>query len=116
MQSQAKLKEVKGNEAMKDDQKERKLKSRDKLRVEKGPLNQRKEQNIWKQESRKRKIDADPKTLHNNENKRKKLSRQKKIKENHQKVKHDEKVRQQKCRLVDSEKKGLRKFRKENHV
>ena len=63
---------------MKEDQNKRKLRSRDKLRVEKGPLIQRKEQNVWKQESSKRKLDTDPKTLHNNESKRTKLSRQKK--------------------------------------
>ena len=68
---------------------------------------------MWKEKSRKRKLDADPESLHNNEKKRKKLSRQKQIKENPQKVKYVEKIKQQKCRLVDSEKKRLRKFRQQ---
>ena len=75
------MKEVKGIEAVKKDQKERKLQSRDKLRVEKGPLTLRKEQNVWEKESRKRKMDADPETLHNIEKKSKTLSRQRQRRE-----------------------------------
>ena len=90
---------------------EHKLRSRDKLRVERGPLNLRKEQNVWEKESRKRRIDDDPKALHNNEKKRKKLSRRKQLNVNPKKFKEEQCKCKQKYKLIDTEKKRLKRFR-----
>ena len=57
-------------------------------------------------------MENDPETLHKNEKFRKKLSRKKQQEENPRKVKEDQNKWQQKCRLVDSEKKRLYKFKK----
>ena len=109
--SRAKLKEEKGKEHIMEEDNEHKLRSRDKLMVEGGPVNLRKEQNVWEKESRKRRIDDDPKALHNNEKKRKKLSRRKQLNVNPKKFKEEQCKRKQKYKLIDTEKKRLKRFR-----
>jgi hypothetical protein len=110
--SQAKIIEERGKDAAKKDQTERKVKSRDKLRVEKGPEINQKEQNAWENQSRKRKLEVNPEALHINEQSRKKLSRKKQRREAPEKLKEYQIKWQQKHRLVDSEKKRLKKFRR----
>ena len=112
MKSQIKLTSERGKEAIKKDQVERKVKSRDKSRVEKGPENIRKDQREWKLNSRKRKIEEDAGSVHINEQKRKNLSRNKQRMEDPEKLKENQNMWQQKYRLVDSEKKRLRKFKR----
>ena len=71
----AKIIEERGKETTKIEQNDRKVKSRDKLRVENGPNIIQKEQNAWKNLSRKRKLEDNLEALNKNEQSRKKLSR-----------------------------------------
>ena len=80
--------------------------------MEKGPQHIKNAQNSWKRLSRKRKHENEPESLHLNEKERKKLSRHKQLKENPQKVKNDQNRWQESSRLIDSEKKRLRKFKR----
>ena len=75
--------------------------------MEKGPVQIRKDANEWKQKSRKQKLETDPETLLGAERKKQRLSRQRQRKVNPEKLKRD----QAKSRLIDSEKKRLKKFR-----
>ena len=113
LKSRDKLRAEKGPELMNAQYNEHVRKSRDKLRVEKGPKIIKIEQNKQKLKSRKRKIEDDPESLQNNEKERKRLSTVKLRKLNPDKVKEDQRHRQNKCRLVDSEKKRLKKFRQQ---
>ena len=88
------------------------MKSYLKSLVEKGHQTIRTDQNNWKGLIRKRKQENEPETLHYNEKLRKKLSRKKQQKENPQKVKEDQNSWQEKSRIIDSENKRLRKFRR----
>ena len=56
-----------GKDTINREQNEGKFKSRNKLRVEKGPLKIRNEQNTWKLQSRKRKMESDTESVHTNE-------------------------------------------------
>ena len=89
-----------------------KLKSQDKLRVEKGPQKVREAHNKWKLLTRKRKIVIDAESVHHSEVKRKKLSRKIQKKTTPIKLKNDQNRWQQKHRLVDSRKKRLNNFRR----
>ena len=80
--------------------------------MEKGPLKLCEEQNEWELKSRKRKIESDPESVHKNEVRRKKLSRAMQKLEAPEKLKEDQRIWQQKHRLVDTEKKRLKKFRR----
>ena len=82
------------------------------MRVEKGPIRIRKEQNAFECLSRKRKMESDPMRLKSDEIKRKKLSRTKQKQEAPIKLKEDQNRWQKKHRLVDSEKKRLHRFRR----
>ena len=91
---------------------DRKTKSWNRLRVEKGPIKIREEQKAFECQSRKRKIKTDPVRLHMGEIKRKKLSRAKQKQEAPLKLKEDQNRWQQKHRLVDSQKKRLYRFKR----
>ena len=87
-----------------------KVKSRRKLLVEKGPVQIKIQENQWKKESRKRNLEVDPEEKKNKETKKKSLSRKRQRLNDPQKLKEDEQRRQMKSRLIDSEKKRLRRF------
>ena len=107
-----KLKMERGRETVNKVSNKLKEKSRNKLRVEKGPRKMREEQNTWDLLSRKRKMESDPENVHRNEVRRKKLSIAKQKSEAPEKLREDQKKWQQKHRLVDTEKKRLKKFRR----
>ena len=104
--------QIRGKETVQKEANKEKDKSRDKLRVEKGPLKLRNAQNVWKLQSRKRKMESDPESVHTNMVRQKKLSRAKQKLEAPEKLREDQRKWQQKHRLVDTEKKRLEKFRR----
>jgi hypothetical protein len=78
--------------------------------VEKGPELARKQNNEWKLKSKRHKMGDDPQQLYIDEKKRKILSLQKQRKVDPGKVKEDQRKRQIKNRLINSQKKRLKKF------
>ena len=106
-----KRKVEKGPEVAKDKLNGQKIKSRNKLLVEKGPIQIWDQENQWKKESRKRNIEVNPKETRNKENKKKSLSRKRQKMNDPHKVKEDQQRWHKKSRLIDSEKKRLKRFR-----
>ena len=81
--------EERGEEAINVEQGKRKIKSQNKLRVEKGPQRLKEIQNAFELQSRKRKLAKDAESIHKDEVKRKKLSREKQKKDTPIKVRDE---------------------------
>ena len=88
-----------------------KIKSRNKLIVERGPVQIKIQENKWKRESRKQNLEVDPEGTRNEERKRKGLSMKRQRQNDPEKFKEDQRKRQMKSKLIDSEMKRLKKFK-----
>ena len=81
--------------------------------MERGPVQIKMKSKHWKTESRKRKleVDPDPVSTRSEENKKRRLSRKKQRENNPEKVKENQSKWQKSSRLIDSEKKRLKRFK-----
>ena len=100
-----------GPAVIKKGQNDRKTKSRNKLIVEKGPVLIKKEQTEWKSKSREKLLEKKGCIQIKKENNAWKLqSRKRKFRNDPHQLLEDERKRKEKSRIVDSERKRLKKF------